>query len=151
MESLQTDYIYRKIAGNLEKKILDGVLKTGNKLPSLRTISNEYGVSISSILQAYYMLESKGLIEARPQSGYFVTYCNKLFPNIIATSKPNKIIEPDETENIISKVYSEIGKHENLSLSLGVPAIELLPVAKLNKSLIQATREYKNPQPSLNL
>lgn len=144
MESLQTDYIYRKIAGNLEKKILDGVLKTGNKLPSLRTISNEYGVSISSILQAYYMLESKGLIEARPQSGYFVTYCNKLFPNVIATSKPNNASEPDETENIISKVYSEIGKHENLPLSLGVPSIELLPVAKLNKSLIQATRELEN-------
>lgn len=144
MKSLQTDYIYRKIAGNLEKKILDGVLKTGNKLPSLRVISNEYGVSISSILQAYYMLESKGLIEARPQSGYFVTYCNKLFPDLVATSKPNKEVEPDETENIIGKVYSEIGKNENLQLSLGVPAIELLPVAKLNKSLIQATRELEN-------
>jgi DNA-binding transcriptional MocR family regulator len=141
MEKLKTDYIYRKIAGNIEKKIMDGVLKTGDKLPSVRLISQENGISVSTALQSYYALESKGLIEARPQSGYYVTHCTRSLPDLVTTSQPNNWAGHEETENIIARVYSEIGKKGNIQFSLGVPAIELLPVAKLNKAIVHATRE----------
>lgn len=141
MEKEKPCYIYSKIAGNIEKKILDGVLKMGDKLPSVRIISQENGISISTALQSYYTLESKGLIEARPQSGYYVTHCTRSFPDLVATSKPNNLAGPEETDNMISRVYSEMGKRDNLQFSLGVPATELLPLAKLNKAFIQAVRE----------
>jgi len=141
MEKLKTEYIYNRIAANIEQKILGGVLKTGEKLPSVRIISQENGISISTALQSYYVLESKGLVEARPQSGYYVTYCSRLLPNLVETSTPNNPAGPEETESIISRVYSEIGRKDKLQFSLGVPATELLPVAKLNKAFMHAVRD----------
>lgn len=137
----KTDFIYTSIAGNIEKKIVSGVLKMGDKLPSVRVISKQNGASISTILQAYYVLESKGLIEARPQSGYYVTHCSRLLPNMVATSRPDNSISDNDIDSIIARVYAEMGPSENQVFSLGVPSKELLPLAKLNKAMIQAVRE----------
>ncbi|HMI08037.1 MAG TPA: PLP-dependent aminotransferase family protein [Flavobacterium sp.] len=141
MQNFKTDFIYSAIAGNIEKKIVSGVLKMGDKLPSVRVISRENGASISTILQAYYVLESKGLIEARPQSGYYVTHCSRLLPNMVATSKPNNNTRENDIDSIIAKIYAEMGNTGNQVFSLGVPASELLPLAKLNKAIIQSVRE----------
>ncbi|MBD3581264.1 aminotransferase-like domain-containing protein [Flavobacterium selenitireducens] len=138
------DFIYRNIANNLEKKIADGVLMLGDKLPSVRTISSEHGVSISTVLQAYYLLESKSLIRSKPKSGYFVTYSPKGFPDPVTPSRPAQTASPNLTEDVISRVYSQIGRKENLALSLSVPAMELLPVAKLNKAMTQAMRSLED-------
>lgn len=140
METLKNDYIYRRISANLEQKILSGVLKAGDKLPSVRAISGENGVSISTVLQAYYTLEGKGLIESRPQSGYYVVHCAVSLPALVSSTRPDKQSDPLETENLITKVYSEIGHDRTLQLSLGVPQSELIPVAKLSKALVHATR-----------
>lgn len=147
MESLvssSTGLLYLRIAGNIEQQILQEVLRVGDKLPSLRTICSEYGVSQSTALQAYYHLESKSLIGSRPQSGYYVCYCPKRFPAIPETSKPNQSAGGSPIEDIITKVYRDLGGASHNNLSLGVPADELLPVAKLRKAMMQAVREMPN-------
>lgn len=141
METLKTEYIYTSIAAKIEKQIVSGVLKMGDRLPSVRLISRENGASISTILQAYYVLESKGLIEARPQSGYYVTHCSRMLPSVPATSKPDNNSRENDIDSIISRVYAEMGQSDNLVFSLGVPSSELLPLAKLSKALTQAVRE----------
>lgn len=45
--------------------------QVGDKLPSVRMLSQELAISINTIQQAYYCLEVEGLVEARPQSGYY--------------------------------------------------------------------------------
>ena len=113
-----------------------------NKLPSLRTVALEKGVSLSTAVQSYFELESRGLIESRPQSGYYVSYAHKHFRNIPQTSQPIIAKTEDETEEIIFTVSQNISK-ATIELSTGVPAIELLPVAKLNKAIINATRSLQ--------
>jgi DNA-binding transcriptional MocR family regulator len=144
MQDFKTDYIYSAIASNIEKQIVSGVLKMGDKLPSVRVISRENGASISTILQAYYTLESKGLIEARPQSGYYVTHCSRLLPGMMTTSNPNNNSRENDIDSIIARVYTEVGKKDNLIFSVGVPSSDLLPLAKLNKSVTQAVRELED-------
>jgi len=141
MQDFKTEYIYTAIAGKIEKQIVNGVLKMGDKLPSVRLISRENGASISTILQAYYVLESKGLIEARPQSGYYVTHCSRLLPSMPATSNPNNNSRENDIDTIIARVYAEMGSSDNLVFSLGVPSPDLLPLAKLSKAITQAVRE----------
>ena len=63
---------YAQLADHLARQIRDGVLRPGNKLPSIRTMSQAKGLSINTILQAYYQLTAQGLVEVRPQSGYYV-------------------------------------------------------------------------------
>ena len=64
--------LYQQVASRIEGLIEGGTLGIGTRVPSVRKLSEQQGVSISTALQAYRMLESEGLIEARPQSGYYV-------------------------------------------------------------------------------
>jgi len=131
---------YQKIADLIGQQIYSEVLHIGDRLPSVREVSRIYGVSVSTALQAYYQLEAKGLIEARPQSGYFVRYCVHRFPDIPSKSKPVIKSRMAETEAIISTVYENISAQLKANFSVGVPSSELLPVARLNKALTEAIR-----------
>lgn len=131
--------LYLQIANHVENQIQQQVLQVGDKLPSIRTVAGERGVSMTTAQQAYYELESRGLIASRPQSGYYVTYAHKHFKSVPETSKPILAHSEDDTEDIIATVshnYSNV----KFPLSSGVPALSLLPVAKLNKAIVDATR-----------
>ena len=54
--------LYDTLAAEIEKSIRDGVLRTGDKLPSVRDACSSRGVSPSTVFQAYYLLEARGLI-----------------------------------------------------------------------------------------
>src|SRR5690606_16085393 len=118
---LKKDFIYLRIAGVIEQQILDNILRTGDKLPSLRTICREYGVSQNTALNAYYHLESKMLIETRPQSGYYVRYSRTRTPSIPKITNPSMIANYGDGELMVSKVYGNLGEDSNLALSLGTP------------------------------
>jgi DNA-binding transcriptional MocR family regulator len=64
--------LYVALAASLEQLIEQGTLRPGHRLPSVRRMSLQRDVSISTVLQAYAQLENRGWIEARPQSGYYV-------------------------------------------------------------------------------
>ncbi len=133
------ELLYLQIANNVEHQIKSDVLKVGDKLPSLRTVALEKGVSLTTAQQSYFELERRGLVESRPQSGYYVSYAHKHFKNIPQTSQPIVAKVEDETQNIIYTVSQNICKAK-INLAAGVPAIELLPVAKMNKAIVNATR-----------
>ena len=44
----------------------------GARAPSLRSISRDRKVSMATAMQAYRLLEDRGVLEARPQSGFYV-------------------------------------------------------------------------------
>ncbi len=138
---MSQEFIYQSIARSIEHQIKKQVYKIGDKLPSVREICREKGVSMNTALSAYYHLESKGLIASRPQRGYFVSYSHQKFPGLPETSRPVRDEDADETENLISRVFSVLGTDSHVNFSLGVPAISLLPAARINKSLTRAMRE----------
>ena len=63
---------YATLAALLSQRIEQGLYPAGDRLPSVRALSLEHGVSISTVQQAYRLLEESQLVEARPKSGYFV-------------------------------------------------------------------------------
>src|SRR4051812_39928439 len=64
--------LYMRLAYAIERQISSGALQVGDRLPSIRRLQREQGVSVSTILQAYFWLENRGCIEAKPQSGFYV-------------------------------------------------------------------------------
>ena len=62
---MKREILYQKIAGTIAWQIKTGIWKAGEKLPSLRTISNEYGVSLNTAIQVYYELEKEGYVAVR--------------------------------------------------------------------------------------
>jgi DNA-binding GntR family transcriptional regulator len=79
------DHLYRELAQDIVRAIEGGALQPGQKVPSVRHLSAQRGVSISTVLQAYRVLENEGLIEAKPQSGYFVRHPQRVVPTEIPT------------------------------------------------------------------
>src|SRR2546422_11038216 len=67
-----TDTLYRQVAVRISELIEHGTLRPGERVPSVRKCSEQQSVSIATVMQAYRLLEDRGVIEARPQSGYYV-------------------------------------------------------------------------------
>ncbi|NDL65674.1 aminotransferase-like domain-containing protein [Acerihabitans arboris] len=63
---------YQNLASILSQRIEQGLYPIGVRLPSIRVLSKEHGVSITTVQQAYRELEDQQLVEARAKSGYFV-------------------------------------------------------------------------------
>ena len=55
--------LYEKVAALVEQMIEQGVLHPGEKAPSVRTLSRQQRISMSTAFQAYYRLEIRGLLE----------------------------------------------------------------------------------------
>ncbi|HBI11095.1 PLP-dependent aminotransferase family protein [Franconibacter pulveris] len=63
---------YQHLADLLTQRIRQGLYQQGERLPSVRSLSQEHGVSISTVQQAYSLLEERRLVLPQPRSGYFV-------------------------------------------------------------------------------
>lgn len=64
--------LYRRIADRMESMIESGSLRAGDRIPSVRQLSLQHQVSVPTVMQAYALLETRSLIEARPKSGFYV-------------------------------------------------------------------------------
>jgi DNA-binding transcriptional MocR family regulator len=66
------DLLYEGVATQLVHMMDSGALAVGSRAPSVRTLSAQLKVSISTVIAAYRLLEDRGRLEARPQSGFYV-------------------------------------------------------------------------------
>ena len=64
--------IYRQLRDRIVAMILDGILKDGHPLPSVRTVAAEYRVNPITVLKSYQQLVDEGLVEARRGIGMFI-------------------------------------------------------------------------------
>jgi DNA-binding transcriptional MocR family regulator len=64
--------LYARIAAGLSEQVRRGTLRPGDRAPSLRRVTRQHRVSMSTAIQAYRWLERQGQLEARPKSGFFV-------------------------------------------------------------------------------
>ena len=65
--------LYIQIFDYIKDKILSGEFELGMKLPSLRQLAKENGISVTTVETAYNQLLVEGYIESRPKSGYYVS------------------------------------------------------------------------------
>src|SRR6185437_17128417 len=64
--------VYEQLAGLLGEMIQSRSLRAGDRMPSVRQFSLQQRVSVPTALRAYVTLETRGLVEARPKSGFYV-------------------------------------------------------------------------------
>ncbi len=133
-------FLYQEIAGKFARLIEDGTLKTGDKLPSIRSLSQEEHISISSAYQAYIDLENKGLIEARPKSGYYVSYSLKQLRKITKVDY-RQIADNEQDRTLMEEVYAKLKAPDVVNLSINKPDSKILPIVKLKNSLLKVIRK----------
>ncbi|MEN9569892.1 MAG: hypothetical protein RL172_1123 [Bacteroidota bacterium] len=138
------EHLYLQVADGLEKMIAEEVLRIGDKLPSVRMLSDEYGISMGTAFQAYYHLEGRGLIESRPKSGYYVRFNHQRFPQQPEAVTPDTGSHEVSIKEMIASIYSDIVAKDVINFAIAVPDNSLLPHAKINKSVVYALRNAAN-------
>ena len=111
---------YQHLATLLAQRIEQGLYRSGERLPSVRTLSTEHGVSISTVQQAYHLLEEKQLITPQPRSGYFVA-ARKATPPMPALTRPaQRPVEITQWDGVLELLDSRL-EDDILQLGSGMP------------------------------
>jgi len=95
---------YQHLARLLAQRINQGLYVCGERLPSVRALSKEHGVSISTVQQAYYLLEEQRLITPQPRSGYFVTPHKSAHPMPALTRPPQHPVDVTQWEAVLEQM-----------------------------------------------
>jgi len=138
----QTDpFLYEQIASNITEMIRHGTYRTGERIPSVRQMSNQQDVSISTVLQAYLVLENRGLIEARPQSGYYVRIPE--FDRLPEPEPSSPGLDPSHVSlhELMMMVIKDTLNPNLVQLGAAMPNLELLPTERLNRILSRLARQ----------
>ena len=133
--------LYEQVAGRISFLIEQGTLRPGDRVPSIRNLSRQMQVSINTVKEAYSQLEDRRLLEARPQSGFYVRARLPELPTDPPFDHP-ALITPTEVNlaNVYGLVMRDLLNPALLQLGIATPNNELLPVAKLNRMLARETR-----------
>ncbi|WP_437883986.1 GntR family transcriptional regulator MpaR [Pseudomonas sp. LRF_L74] len=132
---------YERFADEIAVLIRTGVLAPGEKVPSVRHASRTYGVSPSTVFQAYYLLEDRGLIQARARSGYFVReHARRPLHEPEQHVRPAQTTEVDVSELVFS-VLDSLKDPDTVPFGSAFPSPELFPLPRLARSMAQSVRE----------
>nr|WP_255697910.1 MULTISPECIES: PLP-dependent aminotransferase family protein [unclassified Pantoea] len=124
--------LYQQLADSFAESIHQGTLKPGKRLPAIRRVAQSHQVSVNTVLNAWQLLEDRGLIEARPQSGYYV---RGVLPAVTRSVKPlpADIHDPSAQKlALIEQVFAAQNNPDYTNISLACPQdSELFPSARL--------------------
>src|SRR5258706_6462962 len=122
---------YESIARTLSTLIERGVLRPGDRVPSLRDTREQSGASLGTIMQAYARLEDVGLIEARSRSGYYVRARPSPPAEEPAMSSPPKVSTEVNVASLVFDVLEAIKQPEIVPLGSAFPSPEHFVSASL--------------------
>src|SRR5687767_13623519 len=135
--------LYRQVADEIQSLVAAGTLRTGDRVPSVRRLSRQQGVSVSTVLQAYQRLEDSGVIEARPQSGYYV----RRQPAAVeepAPSRPPRRALKVEVNDLAEAVLAYADAPDVVAFGSACPARELFPLERVRRVLSTLARRDRD-------
>ena len=129
---------YLALANALETQIRTDVFRVGDRLPSVRSLCNDCRLSVETVLHTLRVLEDRGLIQARPRSGFYVRFRNQL-PE--PSPRPLRLEESTiEVSELRYQAFSMGNSKEVVPLGLANPSPEILPTAKLARMIAAKAR-----------
>ena len=128
IDKQNSNYLYRQVIDLISENIDSGTLLPGDRLPSLRRMSQSAGVSVPTVRQAYVELERQRRVESRPQSGFYV---RSIACNDIVHPAPSSQGEPVclNCRPLMVRVYEGINHPELVPLGIANPCMAR-PAAK---------------------
>ncbi len=127
---------YEALAEEIAQSIRTGVMKLGDRLPSVRQASASRGVSASTVFQAYYLLEARGLIRARQRSGYYVIAGTASeLPELDNASRPTGESTAVDVSELVFEILESARRRDVVPFGSAFPSPLLFPFPRLAKSM----------------
>jgi DNA-binding transcriptional MocR family regulator len=133
---------YQTIANELASMIAKGLLRAGDRVPSVRSTMRKHRVNPGTVLRAYRDLEAQGLIESRPRSGYFVRSSGV---KRLAEPKQSKVTRRSGAvlvSELIFEVFETMKQRALVQFGSAFVNPELFPV-EMNRAGASAARGLK--------
>ena len=102
--------IYEQVVNQLEYFVLNGILKEGEQIPSVRNLSVDLSINPNTIQKAYFELDKRGIIQSVPGRGCFVTDSAK---DILSAKKREQLADLKILVNELA--LAEVRKEEVIS------------------------------------
>jgi DNA-binding transcriptional MocR family regulator len=134
-----TGRLYERLADTIAAQIEAGTYRPGDRIPSVRKLREQHGVSLSTVLEACRLLEDRGLVRARPQSGHYVQAPagpDRSAPEHAPPSAAARHVDAA----LALRLNLGVGNPQEPTLGAAVQGPELMPIAALNRLLGQALR-----------
>jgi DNA-binding transcriptional MocR family regulator len=138
----QDDRLYQQIADAMAGAIRAGTLRRGERLPSVRELARQRGVSLSTATQAYRMLEDSRLVEARARSGYFVSTPPARLPEPAMSRPPNRPRAVDRA-SLAAHLMQLASDPAYISFGAAYPAAELFDPDRLRQALHRTAQRHR--------
>jgi DNA-binding transcriptional MocR family regulator len=126
---------YQQLADELSGMVAGGILRPGDRLPSVRRLAREKRLSATTVVQALRQLEDRGQIEARPQSGFFVRLPAAGSELLSELNPRRRVARPVHVEisNRLVGIRALNFQQGMVPLGAALPAGELLPIPQLQR------------------
>jgi len=132
---------YELIARDIAAMIRNGGMSTGERIPSMRQLRRDRGISPGTVRRAYELLQDRGYIEALPRSGFYVTSFWQTAPPGPGISQPvARSTSPDVAE-LIFLVLEAMRERQLVPFGSAFPSPTLFPLAQLGRQLAETARE----------
>ncbi|HZO03190.1 MAG TPA: PLP-dependent aminotransferase family protein [Burkholderiales bacterium] len=136
---LDTTPLYHQLADQIHELIRAGTLRAGDRVPSVRRLSNQQRVSVSTVLQAYQRLEDIGVIEARPQSGYYVRRLSAAVQEPDPSRPPKRALNV-EVNDLADAVLAHASDPSFITFGSACASPELFQLERVRRVLSSAAR-----------
>jgi DNA-binding transcriptional MocR family regulator len=135
-------YRYEQLAGLVGEMVDNGALAPGERAPSVRAVSLQHGVSVSTVLQAYRLLEDRGILVARPQSGFYVALAHRDALALPSVSRPRAKPSTVSIGGAVAVLLEHASNSSLVPLGCAVPEAALLQARRLDLALARAARQH---------
>ena len=129
---------YNQVADRIQALIREGVYREGDRLPGVRVLSRQFGVSVSTILQAHQTLEARGYLQARERSGYFVRRPARELPEPNMPRHRSRPVPVSAREMTLDLCADE--QKRMVPLATAIPHPDFLPLRQIQQSTLWAAR-----------
>jgi DNA-binding transcriptional MocR family regulator len=135
--------LYEEFADDIEQAILAGVLRPGDRLPSVREASAQRRVSPSTVFKAYYLLEARGLISGARRSGYYVRpRPQQGRPHEPRPSRPRAARHDVDSNDLVHEILTSLKYRQAVPLGSAFPDPNLFPLDDLRQALVRSMRKF---------
>ncbi len=137
----ESEPLYRSLADRLEGMISSRSLRPGDRMPSVRHFARQQRVSIPTAMHAYATLETRGFVEARPKSGFFVRSrsADQVRDPVFRPAAPK--VTDFASMDLLDSVIAAQADPNLLPLGMALPDPKLLPGEKLSRIMASVGRK----------
>jgi len=141
-------FLYEQIATVISTMVANETLAPGDALPSVREISRSRDVSISTAVKAYRLLEDRGLVEARPKSGFYVREVRRRPIAEPTMTRPPRDDADATCHGLVRRMVGTLSDPNVVRFGAALPSEDHLPTDDLGRHLARVARDSAHQMPA---